>query len=153
MKIAIKVISYIDEWLCLKLKRYKLFRICKIIGIKPYSWQKQFALGRSRFLNYPYARYSGKTTAVMLKLLMFSPEQFHMNAIACLYKDPDFTLSNPSCVYKYARRIIELIYKCNKVPQIPRVEDVDIILLAGSSSRSVLQNNGGVFYQNKKHEV
>lgn len=85
----------INKLLCLISKRYKFHRICKVIGIKPFKWQKEFALGK--ILTLPKGgRGCGKTMAVMLKLLLQNtcdPENFGW----ILNKDPDF-LPN------YARR-------------------------------------------------
>lgn len=66
-----KLPSKIDIWLQWHFKRYKLWRISKALGIKPYPWQKDFALGKTdSFGNAGIYRQSGKTTAVMLRILV-----------------------------------------------------------------------------------
>ena len=78
----------IDKLLCKISKRYKFHRICKAIGIKPFKWQKEYALGK--ILELPRGgRGCGKTLAVMLKLLLqktFDSEEFRW----ILNQDPDF---------------------------------------------------------------
>jgi hypothetical protein len=53
--------------------RFKFWRICKALKIKPTTWQRDYALGRVERLQYPAGRGNGKTTAVMLRLLMVYP--------------------------------------------------------------------------------
>lgn len=73
------------------LKRYRLWKICKVIGIKPFRWQRDFALGRTDILNAPEGRATGKTTAVMLRLLL-TCESDVSQIIRILKADPDFIL-------------------------------------------------------------
>ena len=49
---------------------FRLWRICRKLKIKPYSWQKDFALGVTNILEYYPTRQSGRTTAIMLRLLL-----------------------------------------------------------------------------------
>ena len=72
-------------------KRYRLNKICKAIGIKPFLWQRSFALGRTDVLNAPEGRQTGKTTAVMLRLLL-TCESDVSQIIRVLKADPDFIL-------------------------------------------------------------
>lgn len=78
--------------LCILL-RWRLRRICKKLGIKPYKWQINYALNKSLYLKR--GRRSGKTTAIMLWALIRNvkpPKKRFVtddtfNRIA--YKDPD----------------------------------------------------------------
>lgn len=74
-------------------KRYRLRKICKALGIVPYPWQRDFALGKTDTLNAPEGRATGKTMAVMLRLLMVYPGK-PMNALHTLRADPDFRTAN-----------------------------------------------------------
>lgn len=54
-------------FLCRHCPRYKLWRICRAIGIKAYPWQRDFALQRRLPINELYGgRRNGKTLAVMI---------------------------------------------------------------------------------------
>lgn len=83
----------VDRWLCLRFRRYKFRRICKALKIKPYKWQKKVALapadGIVEFWLYDKGRAEGKTTAIMLQLLMQHPHE-PFNTRMILDGDPDF---------------------------------------------------------------
>lgn len=68
--------------------RWRFWRVCKKLGIKPYKWQKDYALGK---ITIPIGgRRSGKTTAVMLWALIRKvrrPKDINY----CAYKDPYIT--------------------------------------------------------------
>ena len=49
-------------------RRYRLWKICWAIGIKPYPWQRAFALGKTGSDEFPQGRCTGKTMAVMLRI-------------------------------------------------------------------------------------
>ena len=66
--------------------RWRLWRVCKKLGIRPYKWQKDYALGKSNALMY--GRRSGKTTAIMLWALI-RKVQPSRDVAGCIYKDPD----------------------------------------------------------------
>lgn len=72
--------------------RFKLWRICKVLGVKPYPWQRDYALGRTDSIpaELTYIRASGKTTAVYMRLLMANPGQ-PIDIRVTLMQDPDFT--------------------------------------------------------------
>ncbi len=53
-------------------RRRSLRRICRQLHIKPYYWKKKFALGRRGHLCAPPGRATGKTMAVMLRLLVLT---------------------------------------------------------------------------------
>lgn len=78
----------IKTLLCRLFPRYKLRCILKTLEWKPIPWQVKFALNKSAFL--PRGRCTGKTAAVMLRMLMANPKK-----IADLEKivnaDPDYT--------------------------------------------------------------
>ena len=84
-----KLSKKIDKWMLRHFPRYKLRRICKAIGIKPYKWQKEFALDEFVHLIIDYGRGTGKTTAVMLRLLMQHPSA-KFCAETVLTADPDY---------------------------------------------------------------
>jgi len=75
----------------LRFPRFKLRRICKALGVNPYPWQRDFALGRTESIpkELTYIRASGKTTAVWLRLLMANPGQ-PIDIAKVLKQDPDF---------------------------------------------------------------
>lgn len=70
---------WLNKILCMISPRRKFRQICKTIGIKPYSWQREFALNGylDGYYNTPFpgGRQTGKTTAVMLRLLMAYPNE------------------------------------------------------------------------------
>ena len=76
--------------------RFKFRRICKELQITPYKWQKDFALGVVDRLQYPEGRATGKTMAVMLKLLMLDPIKAYesLDYLEILRNDPDFKTNN-----------------------------------------------------------
>lgn len=76
--------------------RYRLHRICKAIGIKPYGWQRRFALGKTNVLDAPSGRATGKTMAVMLRLLLAEPEHYQPRVPASMFfeSDPDWRPSD-----------------------------------------------------------
>lgn len=81
-------------------KRYRLRKICKALDITPYPWQRDFALGKTDTLNAPEGRQTGKTTAVMLRLLMAYPGE-PVNVLHTLRADPDFRTANIHQRYWY----------------------------------------------------
>lgn len=88
-----KLIKKIDRWLCLHSKRYKLFRISKALGIKPYKWQRAFALGKTDSLGGNSGRGCGKTFSIMLRLLLLKPDADDAFMRYILGLDPDFIMS------------------------------------------------------------
>lgn len=102
----------INRRLCLISKRYKFHRICKAIGIKPYKWQKEYALGK--ILTLPMGgRGCGKTLAVMLKLLMQNNcDSEHLGWI--LNEDPDFLPNYSSRAKWYKNEYRKLSKICNE---------------------------------------
>ena len=66
--------------------RWRLWNVCKKLGIKPYKWQKEYALGN--ITSTIGGRRSGKTMAVMLWALIRKVHT-HKGIIKCAYKDPD----------------------------------------------------------------
>ena len=55
--------------------RRKLRKICRALKIAPYPWQKSFALGYGTSADFPEGRCTGKTTVVMLRLLMMTRKE------------------------------------------------------------------------------
>jgi hypothetical protein len=93
--------------------RLKLWRICKVLGIRPYKWQRDFALGRGPLV-YPKGRATGKTTAVMLRLLMIYPFYGQFAPLDVLEDDPDFTTENRHRMIWYEMEYNRLARKCYK---------------------------------------
>lgn len=108
------------------LLRLRFRRICKRLGIKPYPWQKAFALGKLDSLDAPPGRQTGKTMAVMLKLLLFSydfpPAAIIPTAVAelvfldILRCDPDFVQCSHERVRFYAREYEQFCEKASILP-------------------------------------
>ena len=93
--------------------RFKFWRICKAMHIKPHPWQKAYALGQTERLPRKVIRFraTGKTTAVMLRLLMVYPGQpFDMMAI--LRVDHDFDTSSKLCLGWYEKEYRRLAWRC-----------------------------------------
>ena len=90
---TMRLIKRIDKWLCLHSKQYKLWRISKALGIKPYEWQRAFVLGKTDSFGGNTGRACGKTMAIMLRLLLLPPDadDAFMRYILCL--DPDYVPS------------------------------------------------------------
>lgn len=66
--------------------RWRLWWVCKKLGIRPYKWQKDYALGK--ITSTLGGRRSGKTTAVMLWALIRKVRKLK-DITNCAYKDPD----------------------------------------------------------------
>ena len=103
-----KVYKKIDKWMLRHFPRYKLHRICKAIGIKPYKWQKDFVFDEFVHLIPDDGRGTGKTTAVMLRLLMQNPRT-KFSAETVLIADPDY---NKDRMRVYGDQYRELKWKC-----------------------------------------
>lgn len=121
-----KLIERLEMFYTAILRRLRLRRICKRLGIKPYPWQKAFALGGTDRLDAPPGRQTGRTMAVMLKLLLFSYE-FPSTAIIpvavaeiifldILRCDPDFVQCSLERVRFYAREYEQLCQKASVLP-------------------------------------
>lgn len=100
--------------LCKVSPQYRLRLICRAIGIKPYGWQREFALGKTNVLNAPPGRATGKTTAIMLRLLMAEPGAFDVRPSASRYfaLDPDWLPNEPQRCRWYYREYRYLWRRC-----------------------------------------
>ena len=79
---------FMRHWRGLK-KRFQLWRISRQLGLRLYPWQRDFALGRTYYLDYAPVRGAGKTTAVMLRLLLM--DRANNGDAACILAcDPDW---------------------------------------------------------------
>ena len=87
------LIKKFDRWLCLHSKKYKLWRISKALGIKPYEWQRAFALGKADCFGGNTGRGCGKTFAIMLRLLLLPPDADDAFMRYILGLDPDYIMS------------------------------------------------------------
>lgn len=110
-------------------RRWRLWRACNKLGIKPYPWQLEFALGLTDHLNCPPGRQTGKTMAVMLRLLILSEEDDHpVNALLALACDPDWE----SMVYERKRWYIqEYVSMCQRCKVYPTFHEFSYILIFG----------------------
>lgn len=89
-----RIFTMIDRWMLRRFPRYRLRRICKAIGIKPYKWQRDFALYEIGYIpkEAKKQRESGKTTAMFLRILMITNNNVFAwaRAGAILEYDPDW---------------------------------------------------------------
>lgn len=105
-----EVMKRIDRWLCRRCRRYKLQRICKVLGIKPYQWQRDFALKKTDVLSASQGRATGKTTAVMLRMLL---SDTHAPAPRWVFNaDPDYIAKNAYRIRWYETEYRRLCKRC-----------------------------------------
>ena len=93
-------------------RRWRLRRICEAIGIQPYRWQRDFALGRIGCDAFPKGRSNGKTTAVMLRILMLPPNASGVAVRTILARDPDWMPGEYRRCRWYAYEYIRLRAMC-----------------------------------------
>ena len=93
-------------------QRWRLRRICEAIGIRPYRWQRDFALGRIGCDAFPKGRSTGKTTAVMLRILMLPPNASSVAVRTILARDPDWMPGEYRRCRWYAYEYIRLRAMC-----------------------------------------
>lgn len=110
------MISWVRGWRIKLFPKYKLRRICRVIGIQPSPWQREFALNGASDKITPdirFGRQIGKTTALMLRLLMLPRPVNELDVLDALREDPDFDFTLPRAtaynhIYlDYARRCRE----------------------------------------------
>ena len=94
-------------------KRYRLRKICEALDIVPYPWQRDFALGKTDHINQMQGRATGKTLAVMLRLLMVFPGD-SCDPLSVLFKDPDFTTMQWRILAWYGNEHNRLAHKCKE---------------------------------------
>lgn len=93
--------------LCLRLPRFKLYCIRRALHLEKRNWQTDFALGYDNWVpaGGPCNRRSGKTVAVMLRMLMQNLDEIDYEEI--LSFDPDYIPSRRVLVrwywYEYRR--------------------------------------------------
>lgn len=93
-------------------KRYRLWKICQALDIVPYPWQRDFAMGKADTIPAPSSyRRSGKTMAVMLRLLMIRPGEVY-DVLGTLRNDPDFTNEELRRLSIYSDQYMHLAHKC-----------------------------------------
>ena len=93
-------------------QRRRLRRICEAIEIRPYRWQRDFALGLIGCDAFPSGRATGKTTAVMLRLLMLPPNASQVAVRTILARDPDWDPRDPRRCRWYAYKYMRLRVMC-----------------------------------------
>ena len=118
-----RMLKRIDKWLCLHSKKYKLWRISKAIGIKPYGWQRDFALGKTNSLGGHGGRGCGKTFSIMLRLLLLKPDADDVFMRYILGLDPDFVTS-------IARRTMWYKQEYRKLSTICDNAGIPVVMLA-----------------------
>ena len=79
---------YLRNFLCRISPRFKLHCICKVLHITPFAWQKEYALTSTPVLRVGM-RANGKTTAVMLRALLYKDQEPVTIGDLC-WQDPDF---------------------------------------------------------------
>lgn len=124
----------IKQWMLLHCPRYRLRRICKATGIKPYWWQKEFAFGTFHYIppEISELRGVGNTTAVMLRILMIpqSNETVYSELERILRCDPGWQKQHIRWYSVEYRRLAQLCL----VSDIP-VLQVDISRMMDKMSR------------------
>lgn len=92
-------------------RRIRFRKVCKAIGIKPYPWQRKFALSERGLPPFPSdERATGKTMAVMLRILTYYP--YGCRDAGLLFSmDPDFR-REPARWRWYANEYKRLSMKC-----------------------------------------
>lgn len=104
----------VRKFLCKYSRRYRLHQICMAVGIMPYDWQRKFALGETDVLDVPPGRATGKTMAVMLRLLMAEPDLPGAHPAARVYFafDPDWRPHDTWCARWYYAEYRRLWKRC-----------------------------------------
>lgn len=123
-----RLIKWIDKWLCLHSKKYKLWRIGKAIGIKPWKWQRAFALGLTDTLG-GHGRQCGKTMAIMLRLLMLPPDAEDTFMRYILGLDPDYVTSIARRTMWYREEYKKLSICCDNA-------GIPVVMLANDGLRT-----------------
>lgn len=82
-----KAIRKIKAFLCRRFPRYKLHCIIKTLGLETRHWQIEYALGQSEYM--PRGRRTGKTFAVMLRILMLN-QKYIQDLTRYTTMDPDY---------------------------------------------------------------
>lgn len=133
MSIVRKIVLLFYE-LHYKFPRFKLWRICRALKIKPYIWQRDFALGKMETLIYPLGRATGKTTAVMLRLLMEHPFSNDKNTLKIMSNDPDYCWANRHMLNWYHAEYRRISHRCYEA-HIPVRMDLNLVDLHPAHSR------------------
>ena len=99
------MLKIIDNWLLRHWPRYRLWRICKATNIKPYKWQKMFALGQLDYLPPEVRKQwgSGKTTAIFLRILMIPK-----NNAAAWAEAGRLVELDPSCLHPNFSKVLRI---------------------------------------------
>ncbi|MEY8386693.1 hypothetical protein AALC17_05235 [Oscillospiraceae bacterium 38-13] len=108
------MIQKIKELYKTLLAQFRLWRICKRLAINPYPWQKEFILGQSNNL-WTYGRQTGKTTAVLLRLLVERPVS-PLRVSGILAFDPDWDPKYMGRIQGYNSEYRSMCLKCRISP-------------------------------------
>jgi hypothetical protein len=106
--------------------RFKLWRICRALGIKPHKYQEDFALGCTDCLpeELAHQRQTGKTTAVMLRMLMVHPFTKY-DALQIMQADADFNIRDRRRTWWYENDYKRMARKCY-MANIPVVVSINL---------------------------
>ena len=88
----------IKTLLCRWFPRYKLHCILRVLKLDARRWQIKYALCKSEYL--PGGRCTGKTVAVMLRMLMADPKKV-TNLAGTVWRDPDYRVRDQRRVHFY----------------------------------------------------
>lgn len=102
----------IRAFLCRISRKYKYWVICKATGMKKIRWQREFIFGDSG-LPADLGRGSGKTVAVLMKLLMLDG----LNAAEAkivLQKDPDWKYDSYHRKCWYEQEHTKMVMQCRE---------------------------------------
>lgn len=100
--------------------RRRLNKICEALGITPYPWQVEFVLAERPEMLVNPERYSGKTTAVILRALVYG--QYSSGNFSDFVRlDPDAQRSIRAMLYAYEqyRYAYAVCLKARAIPKHP----------------------------------
>lgn len=111
-----RILEAIQRWL----HRRRLRRVCKALGIIPYPWQARFALAKNPGQLPNTGRRTGKTMAVILRVLV-QPPPSGKNAPSFIAHDPDadMSLAVQHCIYDDYRSAHAICVKAHAIPNRP----------------------------------
>jgi hypothetical protein len=100
----------IKRYLCLHFPRYKLYCIRRALNLRPIKWQTEYALGHGAGMPPHEERQNGKTTAVMLRMLMQDPK--YGPVWGMLVYDPDYIPTEHHRFHWYRHEYMKLTRIC-----------------------------------------
>lgn len=88
--------------------RFRLWRVCKKLGFRPYKWQKSYALDKPT--DMPNGRGNGKSAAVMLWALIRNVKT-PRDIVWCSIMDPDVSLNHKLSVRMWVDEYMRMAQK------------------------------------------